>query len=422
VAGFTSRITDALSITSTITDAPLEFSRALAAALGISPAVAMTLILERSLAAAHGITPDAAEQLTVARQLAAGIGVSPSVIEALVNPRALAASPSVSPAVAEQITIVRQLASGLGISPAVVETLINPRSLAATPAIAPAVAEVLTNPRALAAAVGITPSVATTLKNARALAAALGISPAVAMTLTVPFSSPANIAGLVAWFDMLDAASFTNTAGFISSITNKASGVAWTEATNRPAYSATAISAHPGMDFNGTSHRIISTEAAVWQAVNPGNAYTLFYVAAFDTLDRSEAVFSGANSATSTGIRAWGQSTTGAGRWAHNTIQDSAVAINSESSGGSSTGVHVFCWHASSTQVSMQLDNGSADPNNGAHSPGATTMDRAALGCRPRSSPTLFFDGRLGELVLYNSRLSSTDITNVANYLAARWA
>jgi hypothetical protein len=151
VAGITSRITDVPRVTSVISDAPVTLSRALSAALGISPSVALSL-----------------------------------AVESIYNWQELAAGPNVSPAAAAQLTVARQLAAGLGISPAVVEALVNPLALAAAPAIAPAVAAVLTNPKALAAAVGITPDAALSLANARELAAALGISPAVEMALSMP--------------------------------------------------------------------------------------------------------------------------------------------------------------------------------------------------------------------------------------------
>lgn len=321
------------------------------------------------------------------------------------------------------VQFTRALSAALGVSPSVVARLTNPCAIDASPVITPAVAAVLTNPQALAAAVGVSPSVVATLKNPQALSAALGVSPSVAATLTLP--TPLNLAsGCVAWFDMLDSSSFTNASGAVSAIVNKASGVSWTEAlaSQRPTYNATGLNGKPCMDFDGVNDRIISTEAAVWQALNVGNAYTLFYVAAFDTLARDDSVIATGNSATNLGIRVWGQNTTGAGRWAAITLTDAGGVVTTVSAASSQLGAHVHCWHASATQVSLQLDGGAADPNNAAHAPGATTSDRVALGCRPRSAPTLFLDGKLGSLLLYNSRLSAGEITSISSYLAARWA
>ncbi len=236
-----------------------------------------------------------------------------------------------------------------------------------------------------------------------------------------PFD-PLSIAGSVAWFNMRDASSFTNSGGFISSITNKVSSVAWSEATNRPAYSAGGVNGHPCMDFDGINDQIISTEAAVVSALQVDQPYTLFYMAIFDTADRADSVFGAANS-SGTGARRWGQSTVGTGRWHVSVVQDDTTAVAVDDAGALYvSGAHAHCWNASTTQVSLQIDNAAAAPNNAAFAPGATTIVRAALGCRPVAAPNTFFDGKLGELLLYNSRLSAGDITNVATYLATAWA
>lgn len=236
--------------------------------------------------------------------------------------------------------------------------------------------------------------------------------------------SPADIPGLVAWFDMQDSGSYTVTSGAVSSIKNKASGVFWTEAgsTQRPTYNATGINGLPCMDFDGVNDRIISTEAAVVSALSVANSYTLLYVAIFDTLSRDDSLFAAGNSATSLGIRSWGQDTTGAGRWSVTTLTDGGASVKSISVASSVPGAHVHCWDASPTQVTRQLNNWTEDPLNSAHAPGATTSNRVALGCRPRSTPTLFFDGKKGELLLYSSRLPTTDKTRLFNYLYGRWA
>jgi hypothetical protein len=46
--------------------------------------------------------------------------------------------------------------------------------------------------------------------------------------------SPPSSPGSSAWFDMLDAASYVEAGGFITSLTNKASGVAWTTVPHGP--------------------------------------------------------------------------------------------------------------------------------------------------------------------------------------------
>lgn len=234
-----------------------------------------------------------------------------------------------------------------------------------------------------------------------------------------PGFSPANIADLVANIDMLDSSGFATTSGNVSSLTNKASGAVWTVATNRPAYNAAILGGKPGMVFNGTSSRVIQTEAAVLAALS--GPCTIFYVAEFDTMSRDEALIATGNSATSLGIRSWGQNTTGDGRWAMTTLTDAGASVVSTSTAKSQPGPLVHCWRPNGTTVANQINKGVKDPAASAHAPGTTNSDRFAIGCRPRSSPTLHFDGNLGQLLIYSRVLTDEEVAQVVDWLYTRW-
>lgn len=236
-----------------------------------------------------------------------------------------------------------------------------------------------------------------------------------------PAFAPTDLPGCVLWMDMQDASSYTQ-AGTVTSITNKASSVAWTEATNPPAYDAIGLNGHPCMDFAG-AQRIISTEAAVFAAVQNAHAYTLFFFAAVDIVDRNEAVFGvGDSGEISNRVRTWGQSTSSTGRWLSSCVNDAGTSVLVVGTGQSDTTAHVFCWHSPGATVSLNLDNGAANPNGSAQDPGTLTPNRSGLGCQPRSTPNNLFDGQVGEYILYDSELSAADITTVYNYLSAKWA
>lgn len=234
-----------------------------------------------------------------------------------------------------------------------------------------------------------------------------------------PFS-PADISGRVADVDMLDAASFTNSAGFVSAVTNRASGAVWPVASFRPAVGSSGGRTY--MAFDGVDDRIINAEAPVLQALAVGSEHTIFYVAEFETLFDDAAVLATGNSASNLGIRSWGQNTTGEGLWALTTLPNSGPSVTTSSTAKPQPGMHVHCWRSSAAQqVSRQINDWIADPDNAAHAPGATTSDRFALGCRPRSSPTLFWRGKFGALLIYNRRLTDAECTQVVSYLRTRW-
>jgi lysophospholipase L1-like esterase len=235
-----------------------------------------------------------------------------------------------------------------------------------------------------------------------------------------PFS-PGDLSGLVADVDIQDSASFVTSGSLFTSVTNKWSGVVWTIATNRPTYIASGTNGKPWIGFNGTTQRIIHNEPAVLAALS--GAHTIFCVAEFDVLNRDEAVIATGNSASSLGIRSWGQNTTGVGRWARTTLTDAGGVVTSISTAKSQPGAHVHCWRGGAAgTVTNQLNKGVQDPANDNHNPGATNSDRFAIGCRPRSSPTLHFQGKVGQWLVYDRELSDEEVAQVIDYLYDRWA
>lgn len=248
--------------------------------------------------------------------------------------------------------------------------------------------------------------------NRGRIATAAGVAPFV----------PTDIAGLVVWFDMQDATSFTDTGGFVSAITNKASSVSWTEATNRPAYAATGLNSRPCMDFDGLNDRIISTEAAVFGALDDQSDYTILGVIAADDLDALEVFFGVADSTVAlNNSKRWGTNITGAGVWVIAGNNNAGGGTVAESTGNTVNTPIVFEAYSAATLTSIQINGAAADPNATAMAFGTLTPNRSALGCRPSSAPTTFWDGRIGELLIYSSALSASDRSRARSYLGSRW-
>ena len=233
--------------------------------------------------------------------------------------------------------------------------------------------------------------------------------------------SPLDESGGVLWLDMQDTNAFVQDGGTVAQFTNKASDVDWTEATTRPAYAET-LNSLPCMDFDGINDLIISTEAAVHSVFAGGGvAYTLIAVAQHDVADSAHRWFGAGNSGSVDGHRSWGTTTTGAGVWASTATSDAGAVANAASAGGSDTSAHIFMWWASTTVVSLSVGNAAADPDGAAQAPGTITPDRAAVGCRPNATPSTFFAGLLGELLLYSVELDADARSRVHDYLADKW-
>jgi hypothetical protein len=220
---------------------------------------------------------------------------------------------------------------------------------------------------------------------------------------------------------MQDAASFTDSGGFVTSITNKASSTAWTEGTVPPAWSSTAFNGLPGMAPTGT-RRIISTEAAVVAALSGGAAYTVFYAGAVNTADAAMAFFGAGNSGQATAsTRFFGNNTTGAGVWIVSARNNANTIVNVESTGAANTDSNVFECYTDGSVTSLQINGAAADPNGAAQATGALTPDRASLFSRPASTPGIMLNGEMGELLLYSRLLNATERDQVRAYLGARW-
>jgi hypothetical protein len=89
-----------------------------------------------------------------------------------------------------------------------------------------------------------------------------------------PIWPPTKLAGCVAWLDCQET---LTQAGTVTSITNMASATAWTEATAPPTYNATGINGRPCMVGNGSSMKVMSTEAAAVSAFVGLNAAVTVY-------------------------------------------------------------------------------------------------------------------------------------------------
>lgn len=234
--------------------------------------------------------------------------------------------------------------------------------------------------------------------------------------------SPLDVAGLKGWFDLQDSAAFTQVAGTIASITNKVSSVVASTGT-LPAYSATAIgSTYPGMDLNGTSHSVGGTEAAIFNVLKNSLAHTMFIVCQPDNVDRTEYIFSIGAAATQTfKSKQWGKTNLTTGHYVMQATDDAGNTTTPVGAATCTTVPQILEFRASSTQCWIQKDGAAADPSAAAFAIGTLTPDRWAIGNRCDLTPDGFLDGKVGEILIYDSELSVGDRSNVRVYLGTKW-
>jgi len=235
--------------------------------------------------------------------------------------------------------------------------------------------------------------------------------------------NPFLIGGLVGWFDMQDTTKFTQSGGFVQSITNKATSVTWNTAnTVLPTYNATGINSFPAMSFNGSSQGIKSTtDTTLLNAIGGDFGYTLLAVINMSNIS-NRMFFGVANSASANGFKCWGANTNGSVKWSINGNTTGGTQANVFSTANADSNNNVYAaWAPSTTTASLRINNGSEDPSGTAESVGTLTCNNLCIGCRPRSTNDLKWQGFVGEIIIYNNSLSTADITVLTRYLGNKW-
>jgi len=237
---------------------------------------------------------------------------------------------------------------------------------------------------------------------------------------------PSDIPGLVLWVDMREPTSYVVTPGgapAVTSITNLVSGAPWTEAANPPLFRSAGLNGRPCMDFDGTTQKIVSTEAAVANAMGAGLASTVFYAANLDLAGPQGLAVLGGGVATGTNlrnIRYWGASFSGVGVFTAGGIDSGGAS--SAVTAPSDTNIDVSEWLHTGTAMSLSINGGAPNPNGAAYSSASTSPTRSALGCIPTVTPQGFWDGKVGEVLLYSRALAADERAAVRRYLGVKWA
>jgi autotransporter-associated beta strand protein len=200
--------------------------------------------------------------------------------------------------------------------------------------------------------------------------------------------------GLSYWLDAADGSKITTPSGsnvtaWADSFTN---GVNFAQGTpaNQPVYVANAINGRPAVRFNGTSQKMVASKAA--------NAQTVFIVNKVNARADLDGIWG--RNAIDTGIRLV-----------------SATAWNNPGSAGD------FTYNGGQIYVNGALNN-----NFAASTPHVLTAISAnqvvgwttAIGEYYNNS-TRWYNGDIGELLVYNSILSTNDRQRVESYLMAKW-
>jgi hypothetical protein len=229
----------------------------------------------------------------------------------------------------------------------------------------------------------------------------------------------------VLWVDMQDAASFTEAAGFVTSINNKITSTAIAAVSTGAPYEATGLNGHPCMHPTVATHGLSSTEAAVVALGVDAPAYTMAWYGSYDLADPAarQCFLSFGRADNANGCRFWGHNATGGGRQIFGTINDAASAITTASGADNSLAAgHTVIWRSPGTTHDCLVNDAAADPDNAANDPVTSTPAKFTLNCRNGLVPAEGVAALCGEWWMFSTEKSDAACTRIEDYLAAKWA
>lgn len=102
--------------------------------------------------------------------------------------------------------------------------------------------------------------------------------------------------------------------------------------------------------------------------------------------------------------------------------RDDASSAKSASGGTVDTNAHLIASVFTGTTVTLYDNGAGIGSANQDLDVGALTLDAFAIGALARGTPVEFFSGYIGEILVYDSALSTTDRQRIEAYINARWA
>lgn len=221
--------------------------------------------------------------------------------------------------------------------------------------------------------------------------------------------SPSDIGGLSAWYDPSDPSTVTESGGLVSVLADKSDNeYDGTESTDsrKPTYVSSAINGLNAIRFSSDDR--LSLPDALKTILN-GNANTIIAVCIEEASGKNPLINANSGGTDVVGLHI----SSGNARY----LSGGVVVLTS---GGSFSGdVKIVAGRSDGSSLVEAFTNGGEFTSTGSYS-GAASSDRPLmLGDQEFNSAD--FDGLLGELIVYDNKISDSDFNLLGNYLANKW-
>jgi len=224
-----------------------------------------------------------------------------------------------------------------------------------------------------------------------------------------PLFAPTNISNLKLWLDASDTASLTQVGGAVSQWSDKSgNGNHATQGTGvrQPMTGTRTINGLNGLDFDGSNDQMVNSAGLIGGMSN--TPLTLFIVHKQDTSSTSQVIFEGN---VSSSPRLYVNLTSTA------MVVRGGSGANLSTARTANTNTHISGFIRSGTNVQALYDG---PRNNNTTSGADQTYTSCPIGYESVAG-NQYFDGIMGEIIVYASALSNSDVNLVGNYLATKW-
>lgn len=246
-----------------------------------------------------------------------------------------------------------------------------------------------------------------------------------------PSFLPSDLSGLQLWLDADDAATITSSASAVSQWNDKSGNARHVSATStaQPTTGTRTINSKNAIDFDGATD-VMKTAARIFTAPSPR---TYIVVSKTDNAQPgtgtariiSERFSGGALIGTKTTNQFnFIHDYTATGTFLRRSTLDNTIDITNP-------WVAVCTWDGTGTSTGLHLyKNGSPEPSYSIDTSGpgtAVNADAAALSIGGGidnagiASSNTFYDGIIGEILIYNRVLATTELNQIGSYLNTKW-
>lgn len=219
------------------------------------------------------------------------------------------------------------------------------------------------------------------------------------------------------WFDFSHKALITESSGLVSSVTNKAGGQSLTASGSaRPTTNSRTLNGLNALDFDGANTFLLANNLS----------------ALFSGSDKPFTILSACQCdaptvGTQSSIWAFGSSA-GSAPFHSQVYQNSLNIINRRDDASSIatsgaayiSGANVNCAVFTGTAISSYT-NATTNYSGTAQDVGTLTADRFAIGATVRNTNTHFFDGVIGEIIIFAAALTDDERLTLTRYLGKKW-